>query len=166
MTQLQVKTVSKKFGAYIPMMEEAVVEILNSLELMENVTSKALSDGLKVTGKYVISTIGLAGDKEGFITIFLPENIAIAFARQLFMDDEMNELDGEVQDAAGEITNMIVGAFKKRVQVDKEPFKISIPSVIVGSEISVNLADVDNNEMIEFTEDMGSFFVQLSLTDK
>ncbi len=150
---------------YVPKLVEAVNEIVDSFELMNIEKADHYVGSLNGLEPLVVSTIGLVGDNEGVIIAFFPESCAVHFTNRLFQSD-LTEVDDEVRDAAGELSNMIVGAFKKRITDGKEPFKQSIPAVVSGQNISINQTDTDNNKIVEFSGLENSFYLQLSLTSE
>lgn len=92
-------------------------------------------DGGTVTGM-----IGVHGKVSGFITVNMTERIAIRAVGGL-LQEEFTELNSQVVDATGEITNMVVGGIKSALANSKWAFlQITVPSVIVGRGYSIAYA--------------------------
>src|SRR5664280_3359955 len=55
--------------------------------------------------------VGLAGTYNGLVSVHIPWPLAISFT-SLMLGMEVTEIDDDVNDAMGEIANMIAGSFK------------------------------------------------------
>jgi chemotaxis protein CheX len=89
---------------------------------------------------YIVGTVGFIGDANGLIYLYLEE----AFANQCTADmlgldlKELAEVGADgVNDAIGELTNMVVGSFKNGLCDSGYPCKLTIPSILRGSNFSV-----------------------------
>lgn len=79
----------------------------------------------------VSGIIGLTGAVAGMVVLSLSRSLALKAASTMLMT-ELAEIDDEVIDAVGELTNMVAGAAK----CDLGPYELSIglPSVITGQD--------------------------------
>lgn len=92
-------------------------------------------EGGKVTGM-----IGVHGKVSGFITLNMSERIALRAVSGL-VQEHFTELNSQVVDAAGEITNMVVGGIKSALANTRWAFmQITVPSVIIGQGYSIAYA--------------------------
>ncbi|MGD9632511.1 MAG: chemotaxis protein CheX [Pirellulales bacterium] len=92
-------------------------------------------DGGTVTG-----LIGVHGKVSGFVTLNMTERIAVRAVGGLLQED-FTELNAQVVDATGEITNIVVGGIKSALANTKWAFlQITVPSVIVGQGYSIAYA--------------------------
>ncbi|HVW39366.1 MAG TPA: chemotaxis protein CheX, partial [Pirellulales bacterium] len=89
-----------------------------------------LRDGSNATHE-VSGIIGLTGSVAGMVVLSLSRSLALKAASTMLMT-ELAEIDDEVIDADGELTNMVAGAAK----CDLGPYELSIglPSVITGQD--------------------------------
>lgn len=88
----------------------------------------------------VVGTVGFLGDANGLIYLYLPLNFArLCTCHLLGMSEaELDEAGDEViNDAIGELTNMTVGSFKNALCDAGFPCKLTIPSILRGSNFSV-----------------------------
>ncbi len=88
----------------------------------------------------VVGTVGFIGDVNGLIYLYLPLPFAIAATSHLLgmTPAELEEAGDEVvNDAIGEITNMTVGSFKNGLCDAGYPCKLTIPSILRGSNFSI-----------------------------
>jgi len=89
---------------------------------------------------HIVGTVGFIGDANGLIYLYLD----IAFARLCtchllgMTEEELTEAGDEVMnDAIGEITNMTVGSFKNGICDAGYPCKLTIPSILHGSNFTI-----------------------------
>jgi chemotaxis protein CheX len=88
----------------------------------------------------VVGTVGFLGDANGLIYLYLP----LPFARLVtchllgMTEAELEEAGDEViNDAIGELTNMTVGSFKNGLCDAGFPCKLTIPSILRGSNFCI-----------------------------
>ena len=98
-------------------------------------SSVPVREGGKVTGM-----IGVHGKVSGFITLNMTDRIAVRAVNSL-LQENYTELNAQVVDATGEITNMVVGGIKSALANTKWAFlQITVPSVIIGQGYSIAYA--------------------------
>jgi chemotaxis protein CheX len=88
----------------------------------------------------VVGTVGFIGDVNGLIYLHLD----LAFARLCtchllgMSETELDEAgDDVINDAIGELTNMTVGSFKNGLCDSGYPCKLTIPSIVRGSNFII-----------------------------
>ena len=89
---------------------------------------------------HVVGTVGFIGDANGLIYLYLDIGFARHCTSQLLgmTDEELNEAGDEVMnDAIGELTNMTVGSFKNGLCDAGYPCKLTIPSILHGSNFTI-----------------------------
>lgn len=86
----------------------------------------------------ITGVIGFAGDKKGRFTISLKTESALTIYNA-FTGEPKEEVNEEVIDAVGELTNIISG--QTRLELEKIGFNIkaSLPTVIIGSNVDINM---------------------------
>ncbi len=88
----------------------------------------------------IVGTVGFLGDVNGLIYLYLDVSFArIATSHMLGMTEEEIEEAGDevVNDAIGELTNMTVGCFKNGLSDAGFPCKLTIPTILRGSNFSI-----------------------------
>lgn len=88
----------------------------------------------------IVGTVGFLGDVNGLIYLYLDVSFArMATSHMLGMtDSEIDEAGEEVvNDAIGELTNMTVGCFKNGLSDAGFPCKLTIPTILRGSNFSI-----------------------------
>jgi chemotaxis protein CheX len=95
---------------------------------------------LLLEGQLVVGTVGFIGDISGLIYLYLGAASANQLAGHLLgmSLEELEEAGDEVvNDAVGEITNMTVGTFKNQLCDQGFSCKLTIPSILRGSNFSI-----------------------------
>ena len=108
--------------------------------------------------------VGLAGTYNGLVSVHIPWPQAIAFT-SLMLGMEVTEIDADVNDAMGEIANMIAGSFKQHLSKGGSDIQLSTPSVINGSDYVVSSGNKLENITFKFATDEEWFMVALSIED-
>ena len=89
---------------------------------------------------HVVGTVGFIGEANGLIYIYLPDAFArLVTCRLLGLTETELANDGEavVNDAVGELTNMIVGVFKNCLCDSGYPCRLTIPSILRGNNFHI-----------------------------
>ena len=89
---------------------------------------------------HVVGTVGFLGEINGLIYLYFDEGLAAENAGTLLgMTKEELAESGEdaVNDAIGEITNMVVGGFKNSFCDAGYPCKLTIPSILRGRNFCI-----------------------------
>lgn len=91
-------------------------------------------------GTIAVGNVGFAGDVSGLVFIYLSETLVHSIVQGMLGMTEQEVLEGgrEVSsDVIGELTNMTVGVFKNRIHDLGYPCKLTIPTVVWGSDIAI-----------------------------
>lgn len=108
----------------------------------------------------VSAVIGLTGDVSGTISVSFTERCILAIVSKMF-DEEMKELNEEINDAVGEITNMISGQARQELEVMGRSLKAAIPTVIMGNNHSITHITSHPIVAIPFNTDNGGFTIEV-----
>ena len=77
--------------------------------------------------------------------------------------EEMKEINNEIIDAVGELTNMISGQARKELEEIGKVFHGAIPSVITGKRHKLIPMAKGNKIAIPFKTDSGSFTIEVAI---
>jgi chemotaxis protein CheX len=77
-----------------------------------------------------------------------------------FLMSEYDEVNDEVLDAVGEITNMIIGNFKNKVAEQVGPLAMSIPAVVHGQNMHTTTRG-GTKEWLAFPVSCGENYLEL-----
>jgi chemotaxis protein CheX len=108
--------------------------------------------------------VGLAGTYNGLVSVHIPWPQAMSFT-SLMLGMEVTEIDDDVNDAMGEIANMVAGSFKQHLSKGGSDIQLSTPSVVNGSDYNVSSGSDLENITIKFAADEEWFMVSLSIEE-
>ncbi|HWA87260.1 MAG TPA: chemotaxis protein CheX [Opitutus sp.] len=103
-------------------------------------TKSPFSGASLQAGQCVVGTVGFIGELNGLIYLYFDTGFARLCAAQLLgmAEAEVDAAGDEVvNDAIGEITNMTVGSFKNSLCDAGYPCRLTIPSILRGTNFSV-----------------------------
>ncbi len=136
---------------------------VNVLKTMAFITAEAGPPYLKkdyVAKGDVTGIIGITGEVNGSISVTFDEGSILQIVSNMFGED-MKELNSEIADAVGEISNMISGQARKELEEDGKNFQAAIPSVITGKNHVIRHITNGPRVAIPFTTDDGSFTIEV-----
>ena len=141
---------------------ESTVEIFTGMVMMEiSVAGEPLTT-LGPLRQSITGMIGLAGTHRGVLAVHLPNKVAMEVTGN-FLGMEISEINDDVQDAIGEIANMLGGNLKTILSDRGKDIQLSLPSTISGDQYNfTSQADVDQI-ILPFQAPAGIFYVELEL---
>lgn len=110
----------------------------------------------------VSGIIGLSGKAVGTVVVSLSREVALGAAGAMLMD-EKNELDADVIDAIGEITNMVAGGAK--TELEEYSLSMSLPNVITGKGHAVRFPSNVKPILVPFTTKWGDVAIEVGLAE-
>jgi len=143
----------------------ATQEVFSTMVMMEPSDDFPLKDPITHFRCSITGMVGFAGTYSGVISMHCPIVLAkkITAAMLGMSEDEVAEGGEDLNDAIGEIANMLGGSVKMILSKGGLDVKLSIPTVIAGEDYTVNsLSDIDC-VVIPFTVDNERFLVGLTL---
>ena len=108
---------------------------------LDSAAEPAVVESLDVT-----SMIGLAGSLCGLLTLRCSSQSAALMATKMLGADAASG-KGQMEDAVGEVCNMVAGNFKNKLSGIADSCKLSVPTVITGS--NYNLCTLANDCTME-----------------
>ncbi len=139
---------------------EATVSVLKTMVSLEPVPGKPfLKNGTSATSD-VSGIVGITGETEGSICITFSKECILYVIGEMFGEDH-EEIDDEVKDAVGELTNMISGDSRRRLQEIGHNFQGAIPSVISGKGHEIKHVTKGPILSIPFSTQAGNFTVEV-----
>ncbi|MCX6537765.1 MAG: chemotaxis protein CheX [Acidobacteria bacterium] len=121
--------------------QKKAVDLLieSAREVFEMMVMRHLELGTPIEGdaprpkSNVVGTVSFAGSESGLVAFYSTMDAAKQIAGSL-LGMPAAEVNGEMPDAIGEITNMIAGALRTKMTDAGHPWAISIPTVTIGSD--------------------------------
>ena len=110
----------------------------------------------------VTGMVGMAGSYTGMISIHCPALLAIKITSNM-LGMEVTEVGEDVNDALGEIANMLGGHVKQILSKGGLDLNLSIPTVISGVTYTIRSLDNDDCIVIPFKCSDDKFLVGLTL---
>ena len=140
---------------------------LRSLEMMASIQAEKAGLELKedlITTYDISAIIGLTGETSGSIIISMPEALACKVASNMLMED-VPSMNKNVEDAIGEIGNIVVGDARRTLIQDGHSLNISIPTVVVGAGHKISRSGDVPCIAIPFSTPFGNFEVNVGLQE-
>jgi len=142
----------------------------NVLVTMASLTPKA--DNVKIKSNNLPS-----GDITGFIPMSSPQavgSLALSFSEKVILHiaenmlgEEFTEIDDEIADLVGELTNMVTGGAKKLLDEKGFDFDMSTPTVIRGKGQKISHVGISGSVIIiPFNTEVGDFYVEVCFKNK
>lgn len=152
----------EEFSEIVPEIVDAVVELFTGMVMMD-----ICQDGepLMKPGTMkdsITGMVGLAGTHKGMFAVHIPRELALAITTS-FLGMEVEEINEDVQDAIGEIANMLGGSMKSILSNKGKDIQLSLPTTISGEEYRfVSQAEV-GVVVIPMKAQAGTLMVHLEL---
>ena len=105
--------------------------------------------------------IGVTGKVAGTIVLSLSRGAALEVFNRM-VGIEVSEIDSDVCDAVGKLTNMIADSAK--AQLERLQLSISIPNIISGKDHTVHYPSNVTPICIIFDSEIGPFAIEVSFT--
>jgi len=138
---------------------------MNVIETMAFVKSRPDKPYLKkdnVAKGDVTGVIGVTGEANGTISITFEEASILQIVSSMFSED-ITELNFEVADAVGELTNMVSGQARSKLEEAGKIFHSATPTVITGrNHMIVHITD-GPKIAVPFSTDAGGFTMEICL---
>jgi len=112
----------------------------------------------------VVGTVAFTGGRSGFVVFYCKTETANEIAGAM-LGLAPGQVNGEMPDAIGELTNMIAGAFRTRMAASEQPWAISVPTVTVGSDFYTKYVSNVRRTLCPFSMNDSDVFVELILTE-
>lgn len=111
-------------------------------ETMAFMALEETPDEVTKTNDSLLGSITFKGNLEGCMSVSCDVPCAkVIAANMLGMDSPEGLAETDVQDAMGEMANMIMGAVKSRIQEHVGVLEVSIPSVVQGRQLKNSLGE-------------------------
>ena len=136
---------------------------LNVLETMASTKAEAGKPYLKkdhVASGDVSGIIGLTGKVSGTISVSFTAKSILAIVSSM-LGEEMKELNEEIKDAVGEITNMISGQARQELEQLGRSLQAAIPTVIMGKNHSITHVTTFPIIAVPFSTANGGFTIEV-----
>jgi chemotaxis protein CheX len=139
---------------------EATLSVLKTMASAEAVPGKPyIKTGSAACGD-ISGVVGITGQAEGSLCLTFSREVILQVMTNM-LGEEQKEITEEVKDAVGELTNMISGDSRRRLQEKGYTFHGAIPSVISGPGHEVKHITKGPVLSIPFSLNGGNFVVEV-----
>ncbi|WP_310598959.1 chemotaxis protein CheX [Desulfobulbus sp.] len=141
---------------------ESTIEIFTGMVMMD---ISSAGEPVEKTGthkKSITGMVGLAGTHKGILAVHLPNEVALAVTSS-FLGVDVGEINEDVQDAVGEIANMLGGNLKTILSDRGRDIQLSLPSTIFGDEYTFSSQAESDWLILPFQSPNGMFYVEVEL---
>ena len=133
-----------------PLVETAVSDVFRTM-LNLNARLEVANGALARSGPHIASSVGFTGRMTGVIFLYTTNH----FARRVtggLLGLQDREIDGDeiVNDAMGELANMVVGNIKSRLCDRGLPCVLTIPSIVRGDHFTIESVTSSERRLLSF----------------
>ncbi len=148
--------------AFINPFLEATVEVLKTMAFLEPVPGKPYLKNDNVAKGDISGIIGLTGDARGSLALSFSEGAILKIVTNM-LGETITDMNGDIKDAVGELTNMVSGVARKKLEASGYSITAAIPTVVSGRNHSILHVMGGPSIIIPFDTDSGSFVVDVCL---
>ena len=141
---------------------DGTAEVLNKMAQINPVAGKSFAKTHDTAYGDVSGIIGMTGDAIGSLALTFSEKCIIGIISKM-LGESHAEINKEVMDAVGELTNMISGASRKLMEKDNLKVFAAIPTVVFGKAHSVRHVIQGPSIVIPFKTEYGDFVIDVCL---
>jgi chemotaxis protein CheX len=143
---------------------EATTDVLKTMAMLEPTAGNPyLKKGNQAKGD-VSGIIGMTGSARGSLALSFSKNSILKIVSNM-LGENYTMINNEVQDAVGEITNMISGVARKKMESQGFNISAAIPTVVAGKDHAILHVLGGPSIIIPFETENGPFFIDVCLND-
>ena len=151
--------------AFINPFLQAAKNVLETMCQVEVIPQKPSLKMDKTTYGEVTGIIGMTSQKmSGCMVLSFEKSCILQIVGNMLMEDPKKDIDADIIDAVGELTNMICGGAKAQLSKLDQTFDMSSPTMVVGKGRDLNYYSEGPIIVIPFKTDTGLFVVEANLT--
>ena len=148
-------------STHVTQLIEATTEVFETMVFRQLYTGTPIEGEALRPQSNVVVSVSFAGPQCGTVVFYATLDTARSITAAM-LGMPTAQVNGEVPDAIGEITNMIAGSFRTRM-ADRTggAWALSIPTVIMGSDFYTKYVSDVRRVLCPFQMDDGEIFVEL-----
>ena len=113
----------------------------------------------------ITAIVGVAGHRVGTIAVSFTRKSAAGLVHGMLGDD-IGDLEQDMRDSVGEITNIISGQARVRIAEAGVSLQASTPTMVVGNEVEIEHMSTAPVIVIPFTTPESTFAVEFCLSEQ
>lgn len=110
---------------------DATVNVVSTMAMLQPTAGKPFLKKDKTASGDISGIIGLTGDMKGAIVLSFSTGAACKIVGSM-LGEEYTELDADISDAVGELTNMVSGDARRRLAGLGHNFEAGLPTIVKG----------------------------------
>jgi chemotaxis protein CheX len=151
---------------YIQPFIEATLYVLETMAFTQATAGEPYLKNDQTAMGDVSGIIGMTGRlANGTLSVSFTQNCILAIVSNMF-GEEMTELNDEIKDAVGELTNMISGQARQKLEELGKCLEAAIPTVITGINHSIRHITTYPIVAVTFSTDNGDFTIEVCLEEE
>jgi len=143
----------------------AAVDVVNTLGSIKAEAGKPYLKKESTAKGDISGVIGLTGDVKGSISVSFTEKCILGIVSNMF-GEEMKELNAEIDDAVGEIFNMISGQARQQLEEMGRSLDDAIPTVIRSADHCIRHITEYPVIAIPFKTNDGDFTIEIAFENE
>lgn len=143
---------------------EGTVNVLKTMAFVEPRVGKPYVKMDSMARGDISGIIGLTGSATGSLALSFSEGAIVKIVSNMLGED-IKDMNSDIKDAVGEITNMVSGVARKNLEAEGFYIQAAIPTVVTGKNHSIAHVKGGPSLIIPFEIDQGSFVVDVCLTE-
>ena len=141
---------------------EGTISVLKTMAMTEPIAGKPyLKKGGQAKGD-VSGIIGFTGSARGSLAISFSKGSILKIVSNM-IGENYKEINDEVRDAVGEITNMISGVARKKLESQGLNVQAAIPTIVSGENHAILHVLGGPSIIIPFQTEAGLFYVDVCM---
>ncbi|NVM23533.1 MAG: chemotaxis protein CheX [Desulfobacterales bacterium] len=138
----------------------ATVRVLETMAFTKAAAGKPYLKKDEVARGDVTGIVGLTGEVRGTLSVSFTAKSIMPIVTNM-LGEEIKELNDEIKDAVGEITNMICGQARRKLEELGRSLMAAIPTVIMGENHTVAHVTSSPIIAIPFSTENGEFTIEV-----
>ena len=122
--------------AFINPFLEATVEVLKTMAFVEPLPGKPYLKNDNAAKGDISGIIGLTGDARGSLALSFSVGAILKIVTNM-LGETITDMNGDIKDAVGELTNMVSGVARKKLEASGYSITAAIPTVVSGRNHSI-----------------------------
>ena len=121
----------------------------------------------KATYGEVTGIVSMTSEKiSGYMILSFEKACILQIVANMLMEDPKSDVDDEIIDAVGELTNMICGGAKAHLSKLDTTFDMTTPQMVVGKGVDLEYYTDAPTIVIPFATDNGNFVIEANLSQQ
>lgn len=143
---------------------KATVNVLSMMAFVKPVPGKPYIKNDRKAHGDISGVIGMTGESKGVVVFSLSKEAALKIVSSM-LGEKFTEINDEISDAIGEITNMISGDARRELAAKGHVFEAGLPSIITGKNHTIESMAKGPSVAIPFTIDGATFMVETAFEE-